>query len=272
MKKKIPMLRRALALGARSFALSLVIACGSDSTTGRPVALRTEVRAEPSIAQAFTAQTGWTVRLSKATISIAALYYFDGEPAFVTKRSRTLRERLAALSLVPVARAHPGHYLAGNAMGQMTTFASVDLFAGATQLPPGTGVTGSYRSARFAWGTPRAEPALSQLGTKVADVWGVAEKRGQTVHFRLWAELADVARSVRMGAVEGCAFEAAEVEDDGLVTLRVDPRVWFKLVDFAGVAPGSAEAPTEIAAGETAQIAFALGLAQLSAYHFSFTP
>jgi hypothetical protein len=251
--------------------LLLAMACGSGSTTGRPVSLQTEVRAEPPPDRSFTTHAGWSVRLSEAQISIAALYYFDGEPAYVMRRP-SLRERFASLSLLSVAHAHPGHYLAGNALGQMTTPAFADLFAGATALPLGSGVSGVYRSARFAWGTPRTEPALSQLGGKIARVSGTASKDGKIVYFRISAELADVARSVPAGQVDGCVLDEAEVESDGRITARIDPSTWFKLVDFTDVIPGTPEAPTDIAAGTTPQVAFALGLAQLSAYHFSFSP
>lgn len=246
------------------------LACGSGTTTGRPVSLQTELRADPPADRAFTTQTGWSVQLSEARISIAALYYFDGEPAYVM-RTPSLRERIASLSLVSVARAHPGHYVSGDAVGQMATPAYADLFAGTSALPAGSGVTGTYRSARFVWGTPRSEPALSVLGSKVAQVAGTASKDGKTVHFRVAAELADVARSVPQGQVDGCVLDEAEVESDGTIAVRVDPSVWFKLVDFAEVQPGTSAAPTQIAAGTTPQIAFALGLAQLSAYRFSFS-
>ena len=63
-----------------------------------------------------------------------------------------------------------------------------------------------------------------------------------------------------------------EVDADGTVTTTVKPHVWFNLVDFSDVAPGTAEQPTEIARGQTAQIAFALGVVQLSAYHFAYQP
>jgi len=253
------------------FVVCALSACGSDTTTGRPVMLRTEVAADPEIRSAFLTATGWSVTLTKAQISLGALYYFDGEPAFVMRDSRSLWQHLAHALGPSIAYAHPGHYIAGMAMGQMTTPAFADLLAGVSALPEGNGISGSYRSARLVWGAPNAEPAITQLGGKVAVVEGSATKAEQTIYFKLSASFEDVARSVTMGHVDGCIFDEAEVDDDGSVRVTVKPHVWFDLVDFAGVAPGSAAAPTDIAATETQQIAFALGLVQLSAYRFSYT-
>ena len=250
-----------------------LLACGgSDTTTGRQITLHTAAQSDPEIAGAFATETGWTVQLSKAVLSVGSLYYFDGEPAFVLRKQKPLWLRLADALGPSVAHAHPGHYLAGMALGQVTVPSSLDLLAGKVVLPDGIGITGLYRSARLQLAAPSTEPARTQLGGQVAVVEGVAHKDGQTVFFKLSASFSDVARSVSQGQVDGCPFDELEVEDDGTVTLTVKPHVWFNLVDFTGVAPGTAEAPTELAAGETPQIAFALGLVQLSAYHFAYQP
>jgi hypothetical protein len=250
-----------------------LLACGgSDTTTGRPVVLHTALQSDPEIAGAFATETGWTVQLNKAVFSVGALYYFDGEPAFVLHEQRPLWQRLARALGPSIAHAHPGHYLAGMALGQMTVPTPADLLAGKVVLPDGNGITGLYRSARLQLAAPTAGPGLTQLGGQVAVVEGVATKDDQTVYFKLSASFADVARSVTQGQVDGCLFDEVEVEEGGTVTVTVKPHIWFNLVDFTGVAPGAAGTPTEIAAGETAQIAFALGLVQLSAYHFIYGP
>jgi hypothetical protein len=255
----------------RWISVCLLLACAcSDTTTGQRVVLHTVVQADAELAGEFPTETGWTVQLSKAVFSVGALYYFDGEPAFVQREQRPLWWRLARALGPRIAHAHPGHYLAGMALGQVTVPAAVDLFAGRVSLPDGDGITGLYRSARMQLAAPTIEPALSLLRGQVAVVEGVARKAEQTVYFKLSASFADVARSVTQGQVDGCVFDEVQVEEDGTVTVGVKPHVWFNLVDFTGVAPGAPEAPTEIAAGETPQIAFALGLVQLSAYHFSY--
>jgi hypothetical protein len=267
MKKAI--LRRSLIAAL----LPLACACGSNTTTGKEVKLETELVSDPEIKQAFATETGWKVKLGKAAVSVGALYYFEGEPAFVMNDRRSFFEQLAALaSPLSSARAHPGHYVAGMAMGQMISPFSADLLSGSTRLPAGIGITGLYRSARFVFATPAAGPALAELGNNVAIAEGVATKADKTVHFKLSASFAEVAKSVAMGQVAGCEFAEDEIDSEGTVTVTIKPHIWFNLVDFSDVAPGSAHKPTEIAASETAHIAFALGLVQLSAYHFAYEP
>jgi hypothetical protein len=249
--------------------LCLLLACGgSDSTTGREVLLHTQLRADPAVAGEFLSETGWTIKLSKALVSVGSLYYFDGEPAFVTREPPSLWKRFARLATPSIAHAHPGHYLAGDALGQMITPALGDLLAAGNPLPDGNGVTGLYRSARFKFSAPGA--ALGELAGQVARVQGVAKKADQVIYFELSASYEDVARSVSMGEVDGCVFDEQDVAEDGTVTVTVKPQIWFNLVDFSGVAPGTAAAPTRVPAGDTPQLAFALGVVQLSAYHFSY--
>jgi hypothetical protein len=250
--------------------LCLAVACGSDSTTGREVLLHTQLRADPAIVGEFVSETGWTIKLDKALLSVGSLYYFDGEPAFVAHELPSLWKRFAGLAMPSIAHAHPGHYLAGDALGQMITPALGDLLANRNPLPDGNGVSGLYRSARFKFSVPGA--ALGELAGQVARVQGVAKKADQVIYFELSASYEDVARSVSMGEVDGCVFDEQEVAEDGTVTVTVKPQIWFNLVDFSGVAPGTAVAPTRVPAGDTPQLAFALGLVQLSAYRFSFSP
>ena len=261
-----------LLVGLMVAALCGAIACGSDRTSGRQVTLRTQVQADPEVTGELTTGTGWSVRLTRAAVSLGALYYFDGEPVFARKRQRSVGERIVALLGPSVAYAHPGHYVAGMAVGQMTVPAFAELMTGPTMLPAGEGISGQYRSARFVLAAPSSESARSALGTSVAVLEGVARRAEQTVYFKLTADLADVAHGAREANVDGCPFDEADVADDGLVTVHIKPRVWLDLVDFSEVAPGSADAPTEVPRGQTAQLAFALGVAQLSAYRFSFGP
>ena len=79
-------------------------------------------------------------------ISTGALYYYDGEPAFTAVRTTPLERLWAIISPISTAYAHPGHYVSGNAMGQVLEPFSVDLLgdvatlpAGAGRVPPGRG-------------------------------------------------------------------------------------------------------------------------------------
>lgn len=242
--------------------------CGNDSTTGRPVALKTEVALSSALETEFETGAGWRVSLNAAALSLAALYYFDGEPAFAARRTSSWRRALAELIGPRVAHAHPGHYVAGAALGQMLESAAVALSGDAVALPDGTGVTGTYRSGQLVFA--KDDGALEPLAGAVARLAGRAEKGGKVVHFVLSASYEDVAQNAAGGAIRGCAFEPADVSGDGRIRLEIKPEVWLAYVQFDEVAEGSEDEPTEIAAGDDAQHAFAIGVAQLSAYQFSY--
>lgn len=246
-----------------------VFSCGTGSTGGQLVRLRTRVHVQPEIGDLFETDTGWSVRLSRAAVSLGALYYFDGEPAFALRARRLPWKKLASLFRPSVARAHPGHYVSGTALGQMTVPVALELTSEPMALPEAAGVTGLYASARVLLAQPSAANSAS-LNEDVAVVEGIATRDGASVHFRLSAAHSDVARSVPKAEVDGCVFEEAQVERDGTVTLTIDPRVWLNLVDFSELEAGSLEVPTSAASRSTAQVAFALGLAQRSAYRFAY--
>ncbi len=255
---------RALALGLAL--LSPILApllgagCGGDdATTGKRVTLHTTVTSKPGT---YAARSGWSVELSTAKLAVASLHYFDGAPVVEARL-----DRIRAL-LLPSAHAHPGHYQEGTAIGQMLVPATVDLLAGSVQLADGDGVTGTLRSARLTLGA-----GTGDLAGRVAIVEGTASKDGTpAVHFRLVATPDELQKTAVDGKIEGCPFAPADVGGDGTVTVTVDPGRWFGFVDFEGVAPGTAEAPTEPAATDTARIGFVLGLGQAPAYGFSYTP
>ncbi len=263
-----------VALGAAALGGAAgVQACGAGSeTSGRRVALATRLELEPSAASGFQTAAGWQVTLSKALLATGPFYYFDGAPPLVRlqRAPRARRHALLALGL-GTAHAHPGHYQPGNALGQMLEPWSVDLLAGASDLPVGEGVTGSYRSARFSFAASATGPLAAELGGHAALVEGRAEKLGEPARiFRAVAELSDIERSAARGEVEGCEFSELDVEADGRVTVLVNPRIWFELVDFSQLEPGSMEQPAELSPSSQPGIAFALGLAQLTAYKFSY--
>ena len=248
-------------------------ACGSDGTTGKMVVLHTRIVNDLPADHTVTTSMGWVVTLKKAAVGSGAMYYYDGEPAFTQAPGRSRLQRFfAALSPVATAWAHPGHYIEGSPKGQMLEDFSVDLMAGAATLPDGNGISGLTRSATFSFAAHAAGPAVAALGGHVVTTEGSASKDGQTVNFTLTADLADVSKTAKDGQVTGCTFKEVTVEADGTVTITIKPRVWFSLVDFAGIAPGTPEAPTLIGADTTAHIGFALGLGQLSAYEFEYAP
>jgi hypothetical protein len=269
-------------------ALAAPAACDSgtsDQTTGERVVLHAAVRTDPAFTPTFTTNFGWNVTLTKAAFTVGALYFFNGPPAFTRLELPASRPRppgfidyFDRLLGVREAWAHPGHYQAGDAVGQILSPSSYDLLSGAPwPLADGDGVTGSFRSGSFLFanGAP-VGPAAAALEGHAAFAEGSATKAdGSTpapIYFRVYADFAEIAAEAADGAVDGCVFDPAEVSATGTVTLSVSPNVWFNLVDFSAVAPGTPAAPTLIGPADKARVGFVTGLAQLNAYRFSYTP
>ena len=168
--------------GALVMALGIE-ACGSDSgTSGDRVTLATRVELV-SDGQSFTTAQGWDVTLTRAVISTGPFYYFDGAPPLV-QLEHLPRWQLAVDVLgIASALAHPGHYKAGEALGQMLDSWSVDLLAGGAELPTGEGVTGLYRSASFSFTSPPEGPMASGRNVLSLSLRGAAEVRFEEDRF-----------------------------------------------------------------------------------------
>ena len=252
-------------------------ACSSNDTTGgQRVLLHTRIELASETAASFDTGLGWHVTLDQAWIATGAFAYFDGVPPLTALRTAPARrandDPLLRFLGTGVAYAHPGHYQAGNALGEMLEPSSVELLSGTSELADGDGVTGIYRSARFTFGAPPAGPFATELDGHAAVVEGRGELDGEeTRYFRAVADVAELAQIQADGHIDGCPFEEVNVQADGSVTVRVTPSIWFSLVDFSALAPGSSEAPSAFAPGTQPRLAFADGLTQLSAYEFSYS-
>jgi hypothetical protein len=200
-------------------------------------------------------------------VSLGALYYFDGEPVLARAAPPAAPgDRPGWPFGVRAARAHPGHYLPGNALGQMVQPASVDLVVGAAALPAGDGVTGPFRSAKLVFAAPAD-------GSAPVALEGRAERGAEARAFRAEFSLDELRADATEAeaAVVGCAFDPADVRGDGTVTVVVRPAVWFEQVDFAGLAPAEGGAPAPLGEGG-ARRALARGLKKGAAYGFHFSP
>jgi hypothetical protein len=188
------------------------------------------------------------------------------------RRSWRVFHAIADWFTLPEAHAHPGHYQPGNALGQMVQPSSFSLFDGPADYPDGEGVSGTYRSATFALASTIEGPDKAALGTHVVVAEGTASKDGESdVRFVATADLDEVEASASQGQVSGCVFDETNVETDGTVTVTLDPRIWFRLVDFSQ-AQTDDDGNSIFAKDSQPQIAFAQVVAQLSAYEFSFSP
>lgn len=253
-------------------ALQACASSGGDSTTGKRVVLHTRAMVSEEAQSTFSNSFGWRISLTEAATSAGPFYYFDGAPPLAVRHERSSWQYAARWLGLGMAHAHPGHYQAGNAMGQMLEASSLDLLAGEAELPDGEGVTGTYRSARFTLGDPTG-PAAKILDGHAALAEGVAEKDGEEPrYFRATADLAEIAEHAADGKVEGCELEEVDVDGDGTITITIDPVVWFDLVDFSEADLGNPDEPAELPVDSQPRIAFALGVTQLSAYKFRYSP
>lgn len=250
--------------------LPSLVSCSGDepaSTAGKRVTLKTTIKAAGS---AFTTGLGWQLELSRALVATGPFYYFDGSPAVrpeSAQQGRFLRHLLGS----GVAHAHPGHYVAGTAMGQMLVPTSVDLLAGSTVLAPGEGVTGVFRSAAFSFSKGADGPLASALGGASVAVSGRATKGDKTVFFSVSATFDQITTNATEGRIDGCPFDEANVDDSGSVTVTVQPGLWLNLIDFSPLDGGTEAAPTVLPAGSKEQQAFATGLVQIAAYRFRYS-
>lgn len=259
---------------------------GGSGTTGRAITLKTRLEIQDDLEQPMTNALGWSISISKAYLSVGALYYYSGDPVLVQRPlpRRTKQNALAWFGewLIKTAHAHPGHYIAGAAMGQMLKPTTVDLLGGSLKLADGDGVTGLTNSARFTWQSPPKGDLASALEGHVVLTQGTATKDGVTIQFVAKADDSAVLDGDEKLEVAGCAFGAkpgdvgVEMDGDGTVTLTLVPRVWLDQVDFAYVAPGANGAPAPNGdgvvdiAGTLAWQGFIRGVKKGTAYEFSY--
>lgn len=242
---------------------------GEESTTGKRLTHRTRITPGAEVTEGFTNAFGWSVTVARAHLSVGALYYFDGAPVTARLEPRLL-DRVSRW-LIPEAHAHPGHYQPGNALGEMTEPTSVDLAGGSPVLADSTSVNGLYRSARIDFLSPPVGPLAGELGQSVVVVEGIAERAGVSRPFRVEAAIADVVDADGEAAVAGCVFEEADVQEDGIVFVRILPSVWLDQIDFAEVPPDADGRPVTLEPGTIPHKAFARGLKKGTAYVFSYT-
>jgi hypothetical protein len=278
---------RRAALFAAVVTASLAIgACASDgggegggddgeTTTGKRVTFDTVVQRKGELT--FTNDEGWSVTLTRALVSVGPVYYFEGEPIesatdalLAPPAHRGIWERASDL-IIGTAHAHPGHYVQGEARGEMLTASSVDLVGGPTTLAAGQGVTGLVRSARFSWTSPAEGPFAADLGSFVVVLEGHATKEAEERWFRLEAGRDAVVDSSGEPRVDGCVFDAIEVEGNGTVTITLDPSVWIAGSDFAEAPEGAEGAPEVVPVGTQPFNAFDRGLKKGGGYRFTFT-
>ena len=192
-----------------------LMACGGTEYTRRTFPL--DVAGQRPVA--LVTDSGWSVTLNKATAHLASVRFFEGK-VLVTRRSPWWRSLL-----ISEAWAHPGHYQAGEALGELLAPLELDLLSpGPVRWGEVDALTGSYGSVQLGF----AEGGLELEGT--------ATRAGETVVF--------AGRVQPEAALEGLPFDHEMTTAAGSVQLRLELQVLLSRVDFGRV--GSSAAPIDV--------------------------
>lgn len=261
-----------LSVGGGSVLVSALGACSSDGegTTGKRIALTAKVTASRGATAPFVNAMGWSVQLTKAFVATGALYYYDGAPIFSHVEPRLL-DRVRALVEIPLAFAHPGHYVPGNALGEWLTPSSVDLRAPSV-LGVGQGVTGVARSGSFSFATPAVGPFATELGAHVAVLEGTGTRDGVVRSFRAEIDAADILDTAGLPTVEGCPFAETSLDRDGVVTVELEVERWFDQVEFDSLPETPDGAPQVMPSTAIGRNELVRGMKEGLGYAFSFAP
>lgn len=183
-------------------------------------------------------EAGWTITLETARATVGPLRFFEG---------KVLISRLERLLWAPfggIAHAHPGHYIPGEALAELTVSHDVDLLAGITPLGDADAVTGDYGSLE-----------LTVTSVRVA---GTATKGTDSRRFEASYDLAKPLEGVRSEHTLGLGTARAR--------LTIAPGRWLHGVDFTTTTDPDGDGIWAFADGTQALNAFARGVTDTGAY------
>jgi hypothetical protein len=240
-----------------TFALAISFALGAaqcgDITTGRE-RVSFDVFARGGALEGTTSM-GWTVRIEAAAAALGPVRWYEGEALFGRTRTWSLG----------VAHAHPGHYVPGGALADVTQRVVIDLTAPQPMfMARAEGVSGEARSAHLEVRTSSEDlgPARSLLHGGAVYVRGVATRGTNTVRFEASAPL-DV-------NIEGIPARATLDGSPGHWVLTVDVLRWIDRVDFSEL-PAPASPGATVAFPSTGQPANALFRGATTGASYRFT-
>ncbi|AGC49257.1 hypothetical protein MYSTI_07985 [Myxococcus stipitatus DSM 14675] len=242
------MLRGALALATVS---ALSLGCGSEAER-RAFTVETTAIAlsqQPN-------ERGWRITLDTAQVSLGPVRFFEGR---VLLSSRSPRFDLFSL-IGGTAHAHPGHYIPGDALGELLVTQTVNLLGGVTPMGTASAVTGEYGSLELTLPAPTATTdAQGVLKGHAVRLSGTAThaERGQ-VRFDVAADLPK--------PVAGVRFEKSLGKEAGRVRISVDLRKWMDRIDFATATDPDADGTYTFPADSQAQNALLRGVEDTTAY------
>lgn len=201
-------------------------ACGLSGTGGRSITFRMGLRTALAPGEAapgeLTTDTGWRVRLSSGRMVLGPIYLFE-KPSPLQALGRWL---------LPSAHAHEGDFFSGGrVLGEWDREVVFDLLAGGVrELGRSPGIAGVARSFSLL-----LQPPSRALGAEGAALdghsvllEGTAVRQEQRVSFRV---ALDFPPPVELQRVEFVPVEA-ELEDEGLFVVEVQPHRWFEGAHF----------------------------------------
>lgn len=204
-------------------------------------------------------EKGWTVRPESLQVSVAPVRFFEGR-VLLSERQRKPRFDAWALLGVSTAWAHPGHYVPGDALGELLKEAVVvDLMAAEpTVLGEANAVTGSYGSLELT--LPKTTTEDERLtGESVRLVGTATGPQGQVLRFD--------ARVALEKPLAGIRFEKElTAEEPGRVRIAVDLSKWLGRIDFGSLPTADEGVTVRFPADSQAQNALVRGVEDTSAY------
>lgn len=235
----------------RIFCALITLAAAGCGETEERIRVDLTLKAEGSRGAILTTN-GWAITLEQAELHAGPVRFFEGAPLFGRSVAPRRWYEWLAPAVIPSAHAHPGHYVAGEALGDVLAPTTIDLLSPApTSLGAGNGVSGQYNSAEVTL-SPAAD-----LGATSARISGAATKGGRSISFSTAVAGPETIRGIAFGA---------EVTAAASVVLTVDLGAWVGRIDFDALPAGTATVAFTL---ETQGYnAFQRGLVSSAAYQF----
>jgi hypothetical protein len=171
----------------------------------------------------IVADDGFAIELEQATLQLAAVRFYSGEPLFSSRLRAPFRfGSLLAAALCPfggsnTAHAHPGHYQEGSALAELLHPVSVDLLATKPiDIGQANGVTGTYRSMKIVLGAKSGSPTLR--------IGGVAKLGAKSVRFAADLTIDE--------SIDGISVEEGFARGNGAALIEVSVASWLARIDF----------------------------------------
>jgi hypothetical protein len=251
----LPRARSMPALALPALALPMLALVGGcvDTTGGARVhfaaIVENDALADGGAAVWADADSGWTLRLDRATLAIGPVYLWSDEPQLdvngVGLRAPVRRRGLLDL-LVPAAHANGAdQFRAGFLRAEVTDQVEIDLLADLElHLGEGRGLAGPVRSGEV-WLEPLS-------GGETLSMEGQAERAGEVVPFSVelsyddrWVDVEGGDSPVVLRRLRGLELEGTLAEG-GALRVHIDHRAALRGIDWSSLPLERPEAPAPI--------------------------